>query len=550
MALYWNDIKNHIIGNRKLIIFGTGSVGKHFSMNMGVRPVRYLDNDEKKSGKTFLGVPILCPKKMNRWQDYFIVIAVNAFDDISHQLIGYGLKDGKDFIHYSKILKDPRKWSELENEIERSLEYLKKNVVNMRYKNIFISNMALSSTRLDFLNELYQNFGYNSLLLVSETYDICLKEKENKVRFPYFLLPEILRWNFSIPTSKYKIDEDFRAKIEHVNGKKYLMEAKETLYDMRTELDPDSASNVIYSYDMYFRSFFSILSPEKVFLWNPFCPLHYIAEYIAKERGIIVEYAEQGPLPGTFVIDKCGHVGESSFVIENKKFSKQPIMKEEMKEAKKIWKFLRESKLNRKVQPNNDLLNKAKEKIKNGRPILFYAGQKDNEAGLLPYTMRSKMYHSPVFVSSIDALIFLADIVKRRDWNLLYKPHPLYLEKLERIPDNVLLVEQCDINDIIDFSDVTITILSQTGYISMIRKKPTVMLGYNQLKGTGCTYEAFTKESVEEQINNALLKGFTNEQEINFLRHIAQLCKYVFDDNSDRSIRYGRRVINNMQIDL
>ena len=67
------------------------------------------------------------------------------------------------------------------------------------------------------------------------------------------------------------------------------------------------------------------------------------------------------------------------------------------------------------------------------------------------------------------------------------------------------------------------------------------MLGYTQLKDKGCTYQAFTKESVEEEIKRALAFGYTQKQEKEFIFHIARLVKYyLYDDMQDREIRFGK----------
>jgi hypothetical protein len=122
------------------------------------------------------------------------------------------------------------------------------------------------------------------------------------------------------------------------------------------------------------------------------------------------------------------------------------------------------------------------------------------------------------------------------------------LEKKEDFPGNTIYIESGDINDLIDISDVVVTILSQTNYITMIRHKPVVMLGFNQSKGKGCTYEAFEKNKIEDAIQRAIRDGFTEDQRQAFLVHIAQLIKYyLYDDLQEREIRFGRRVTGGVE---
>lgn len=181
-----------------------------------------------------------------------------------------------------------------------------------------------------------------------------------------------------------------------------------------------------------------------------------------------------------------------------------------------------------------------------GRPTVFFAGQSDISSGMCTVSIeKARIYHSPIFKSSVEAGIYIADLCKKNDWNYIYKPHPLNagIEKRDEFPDNTIYIEFGDINSLIDISDVTVTILSQTNYICMIRHKPVVMLGYNQTKGTGCTYESFEKDKIEYTIRLALKDGFSKKQEQAFLIHIAQLIRYyLYDDLQEREIRYGRKI--------
>ena len=92
-----------------------------------------------------------------------------------------------------------------------------------------------------------------------------------------------------------------------------------------------------------------------------------------------------------------------------------------------------------------------------------------------------------------------------------------------KITKNIDIITDVDINSAIDFSDLVITILSQGAYISLIRNKPVLMLGYTQLYGKDCTYEAFLKREIEEKIETALEKGFTIVQNHNFIKHTTQI---------------------------
>lgn len=65
-----------------------------------------LDNDVKKRGKDFAGIPIMHPTDIISWKDVYIIIASEYYDkDIRVQLEKLGLKYGVDFISYKDIYK-------------------------------------------------------------------------------------------------------------------------------------------------------------------------------------------------------------------------------------------------------------------------------------------------------------------------------------------------------------------------------------------------------------------------------------------------------------
>ena len=49
-------------------------------------------------------------------------------------------------------------------------------------------------------------------------------------------------------------------------------------------------------------------------------------------------------------------------------------------------------------------------------------------------------------------------------------------------------------------------------------------------------------EQIESTITTALENGFSDTQKMAFRKHIAQLLKYyLYDDNREREIRYGKK---------
>lgn len=293
----------------------------------------------------------------------------------------------------------------------------------------------------------------------------------------------------------------------------------------------------------FWNSVFDSCKPDLLVLWNEFSANHMICESLCRKNNTKIIYTEFGVLPGTVSIDELGQMGESFPAVEAEKFEAQAVSQEDLDQAQNVWDYLFESGLNRNKQVNDDSLDRFLDSLKPDRPVLLFAGNYDCDSGIVPYTEKAKKFHSPFFNSSEKAMLYLSQLAKKNDWNLIYKPHPMFVEHIDAdsIPSNVHYCTKGNLNTMIDKSDVVITLMSQTAYISSIRKKATVMLGYNQLKDKGVVYQPDDIDDIESCIIEALSVSFNETKEDALRKHIAQLNKYyLFDDNSMRPLRYGQ----------
>ena len=148
-----------------------------------------------------------------------------------------------------------------------------------------------------------------------------------------------------------------------------------------------------------------------------------------------------------------------------------------------------------------------------------------------------------MFANSREAVLHLAQLADEMGFNLIFKPHPAMIirAKREKWPENVQLVTNVDINALIDLADAVVTIVTQTGYVACIREKAVLTLGYNQLRGKGATYEAYTKEQIPQALQDAFTHGYTDEMKQNFCVHTAQMLRYaLYDDLTERPLRFGQ----------
>lgn len=366
------------------------------------------------------------------------------------------------------------------------------------------------------------------------------KECNPQVPFVPLEIPRVLTRDKILRFQDIELPEEIR---KSVDSNEFLQKTAKAFMMRNYEVQENFAKYYVFKAQQYIEESLELINPAVVIMWNQFTPYHQIFTEVCRQHSIPILFCEYGVLPGTIAFEKGGQMGESYPSVHYKKFLEQPISEDEILAAEKIQNYLKESRLNRKKQPADTTREDILKKLKPDRPTIFFAGQNDPESGIIPYTEKSKKYHSPMFGSSDDAAKYLAELAINNNWNIIYKEHPFMEENNKAIKhiDGVVIVKKVDINEVIDIADVTITILSQAAYIALIREKPVVMLGYNQLKGKECCYEAFERDTIEREIKNALKSGQTKEQKYAFMKHIAQTVKYyLYDDNKPRDLRYGR----------
>lgn len=270
-----------------------------------------------------------------------------------------------------------------------------------------------------------------------------------------------------------------------------------------------------------------LVQPKLVIVWNAFHPLSKATVAAAKQLSIPVAFAEFGLLPGTINVDFKGQMGASAVTKDAEAFNRLSTSKAALSQAQDMLDFLKETGLNRREQPIPSNVPDRIEKAAKGRPRVFFAGHNDFSSGTLPYNAEAQRDHSPFFEKSNEAARHLLDLAKKNDWLLVSKPHPFNIKSSDlKDGPNCLTLGDENINACIDACDVTVTVLSQTNYISLIREKPVVMIGQNQLNCSGAAYVAPSKESIVPMILQALEWGVSNEMKSAWLSHVSRLSSH------------------------
>lgn len=285
--------------------------------------------------------------------------------------------------------------------------------------------------------------------------------------------------------------------------------------------------------------------PCYVYLWNQFNALHRTFEAILLERGIKMGFFHDGVLPGTIAIDVDAEMGEGWIARDPERFMSVRVSEGDISRAERYLHSLEGVENNRHPQDEHisvvDALALAK---LDDRPLIFYAGQNDWHAGIMPDSP-AREYHSPVFEGSIDALFALDNMAGELGVSILFKPHPLSRDKFAFLRacefPNTLILQNTSINVCLDQADVVATIASQACYVALQENKAVAMLGRNQVTGKGLTYDVTSRETLAETIEEALRDPLKSSRRREFAVHCAQLERaYLFDYGTTENDFYRR----------
>lgn len=527
----------------KKIIWGTAQrAGRLFSCLEASEIYAFMDSDPMRTG-TCYGKPILHPQEIEDWENFFFYVPYNYYSEISFILKKHGLKEGVDYVKYWDWYVVNYEKSRIS--LERGIEEIRRVSSDWKGKPVLFT-CTTSSTAPHFkLIDIMKENGI-SIKVISIGYGMDAQKIHQTYRSTRDALLAPIAWDFQIMPRQAVLSEHERSKIEN---KSYLREAAENAQTAFPSAEWSDCCYQICLMEKYIHAFLDNIKPSYVFLFGSSMTSHYIFYHMCKEKNIPVIFTHEGVLPGTYAFQIKGEVGRSVPAVNYKKFKRLNVTSKEISQANNVLEFLYNTNANRRKQKRNNCKEIIENRITKGKPIIFFAGQNDIQSHMVPYTEDTRRYNSPIFRSTLEAVLFLSRLCKKNGWNLVYKPHPmcLYQEPLEFFPDNVICICSGNVNDFIDCADVTITILSATSYNALIRNKPVVMLGYNQLRGKGCTYEAFNKIKIEDTIKEALKYGFSQEQKNAFQKHIAQCLKYyLYDDLQERPLRFGKDIPRSM----
>ncbi|MCC6145153.1 MAG: sulfotransferase domain-containing protein [Candidatus Hydrogenedentes bacterium] len=277
-------------------------------------------------------------------------------------------------------------------------------------------------------------------------------------------------------------------------------------------------------------------------LWNQFTGLNRAIAWHCRQMEIPYLYVHLGLLPGTIVFEPQGQMGESWVARHAREFAALPVDADLSERTAKYLRLVRAEKRTRKAQAApGALAGRIAAERAQGRRIVFYAGQNDYRAGMLPGLLPEARIHSPWYHSTEDALQDLARVAAERNWCILYKPHPNVSEEAPPVHDHIVFAPGANVFECIEAAEVTVTIVSQVAYLALIQGRPAVLLGSIQLTESGASYDAHCRADAGALIARALEQGHTEVQRDAFVGHAARLLgHYLFAYDNETAAILGR----------
>lgn len=523
----------------KIVYWGAGSIGKMcLELHPEIQPEFFIDSNCE-SGK-FYNIPVKKPNEIAQWNELFIVITLTtAADDIEKILISKKLTKNKHYARCQDFFGIKR------GTVEENIQFVKNYIEkNKNYKDaILISSPIFLGQGVDDIVRFFRHYGIkhqqNCVLFSNSPImnNICSDEI---VGYPVFNIPEVCMWRGYLNAG---IDLD-RSSLVHADmlsedEKKWISELEERKVSEDKELSYAATAEMYW----YYKNIFSIIRPSKVIIWGGWKRQDYILAELSKKNSIPYGFMEHGWIPGTFQFDRQGIAGQSEYAVG---FDKMLHLHNKSKTAdmRKIRNYIIANKIDtRKFRENREDETNL-QRIDKGKKSVFLVGMDDYGMGINPKSDYWKKYVSSIFSSTWEAALYIDKICRNNGWNFIFKPHPspAYRNELskEQLTESIIQIKHMEIDRLIQLSDVVVSISSAVEYKALIYGKSLVQLGHTTLSRKECSYDVESIDMLEYQLQTALEKGMTEEQNENFEQYMAQLLQnYLWDDLSDRELRYG-----------
>jgi len=269
------------------------------------------------------------------------------------------------------------------------------------------------------------------------------------------------------------------------------------------------------------RALFRLIQPDQVWVWNG--TLYRAAAFasVAQNMDISLRFCEKGAMPGSWALDPRGTNGDSSLL----GLAEPPVEEGSVRAMRDLvgkWDgggqsaWEQPGRLRRQEQ--NRIIQWA-----GGRKIVFFPGQVDSDSNIICF--------SPHFQDSREALRFLVDNLGE-EYVFLVKPHPKgsvgAQEYQQVVQDRGRVIENINVLDAVNSSDLVVTINSTVGFEAALRGKPVFSLGRGILSGRSFVREWAPEKPLADQVRHWLDVFAHGQEEIG--RQALAWAAYLHDE--------------------
>lgn len=515
---------------KKIVYWGVGTICNYcLEQYPEIHPHFLIDTYVKKTN--FGDKLIKRPEDIKDWAQYYIIITIKS-DQIKMGIQNYlgekGLRYGEDFCGYNEFFMCAQ--PSIETSINLVTKYMTEHLdaKNSTMFVIPVVDIRHNKNFIKFLSSYMEKRGHNKNIVFSNLKVVSSELASKRLNCKVFYTPNInkfenvkrIRVNFSEETYNWLKKLEFRKLAD--GSRNNINESLKILY--------------------YYKTIIELIKPSKIIIWGNWGKESYILGYLAECCGIPHGYMEYGWIPGTYQVDPRGIAGQSEYAVNPHLFDNIEI--KSVYDIEQVKQYIREHKLDSGIFDETKEDREMLLKIRPEKKSVFFVGLGERGLQINPKSDYWKKYVSNVVESTEEVLTLLVKLSRKNNWNLIFKPHPGDpVPKPKCGLEDVIIVREMEIDWLICLADVVVSIASAVDYKVLIYGKPLVQLGITGLLGKGCTYTVSKKEMLEEQIILALKNGMTKEQTQNYNRLLQILLqKYLWDDMSERGVRYGLSV--------
>jgi capsule polysaccharide modification protein KpsS len=239
------------------------------------------------------------------------------------------------------------------------------------------------------------------------------------------------------------------------------------------------------------------VQPDVAIVWNGMADIRMVAKDILLRQDIPFFYAEKGLLPHSWYIDENGINATSSL---NQLCFKEDMNLEEKNRTEKYIADIIMRGVSAWGQPARlGDGNRIRDQLGVGRHanLVFFPGQVDQDVNIAEF--------SP-FRNVVEAVELALESIPD-EAHLIVKPHPKSdpvnteeLFELRKKYSNLIIIEDVNIWDVIESSDLVISINSTVAFESLLRKKKVILLGDGVLSNVGLVDKTSASDLASETL--------------------------------------------------